>query len=485
MRGVCFKSLNKKLLMIVLLSSSFFTVLTTSLNFLMDYNAEMEVQAQTLEQIEKSSLGSISHALWDLDEQQLSENIIGIIQLHDIISVHVTDLEKNIDLFKKKDLDDAEAEKYSITNSFVLKHGESGDPKPIGNLTIVVTNYYLYIRIFKKATVFFISQAIKTIAVSLVLLYLFNIILTRHIIAISKFCFDYDVSNEKSKELAIARSRFDKKYKDELDVLVDSLNSFVKMNCESNEKIKLEIKEKERAMNQLARLASLGEMAGNIGHEINNPLSTIDGSVHLILKKAKNDANFVPLLSFVQKISDASKRIEKISKSLSILIRNSDQDEREICPVSKVVSDVIDITFEKVKSKHIDFQTIIESPQFLININRIQIGQVLINLLNNSIHALEASQIKKMNLTVGAQGDFVYIRVQDSGPGIKPVDIDSIFIPFFTTKEVGKGTGLGLSISRRIIELHGGKLYLDTNESQTTFVIELRRADSVPKSSAA
>lgn len=105
----------------------------------------------------------------------------------------------------------------------------------------------------------------------------------------------------------------------------------------------------------------------------------------------------------------------------------------------------------------------------------IQIEQVLLNLLNNSFDAAQKSEEKWIRVEAIEFGDYIDIKVVDSGPRIPEEVADKIMQPFFTTKELGKGTGLGLSISTGIMKNHKGGLFLDRTASNTTFVMRLPR----------
>ncbi|RYG53799.1 HAMP domain-containing histidine kinase, partial [bacterium] len=108
-----------------------------------------------------------------------------------------------------------------------------------------------------------------------------------------------------------------------------------------------------------------------------------------------------------------------------------------------------------------------------IECRRVQISQVLINILNNAFAAVLGHPEKSVKLHVHDSGDMVEISISNSGPQIPPELAHKIFQPFFTTKGVGKGTGLGLSISKGLIENHGGDISLDLSAPETRFVIVL------------
>ena len=112
-----------------------------------------------------------------------------------------------------------------------------------------------------------------------------------------------------------------------------------------------------------------------------------------------------------------------------------------------------------------------------INSLRVQMSQVFFNLLSNAFDAIEKTPSPWIEITAKKNTDKIIIFVRDSGPGI-PLEIQNkIFQPFFTTKDVGRGTGLGLSLCSKIIKLHNGDLYINSDDKNTCFVIELPIGD--------
>lgn len=474
-------SINKKLLFYVLVTSSLFTVFTTLLNFWMDYNSEKEIQNQSITQIEKSSLKSITKAVWDLDNEQMQRNLNGLMQLHDVTMIRIEDENGNKLAERKKKNSSDEVATYSFHKRFDLVHSENNRNQKIGHFTITMTNYYLYRRLIKKMAVFFVSQGAKTIIVSFILLFIFNFVVTKHLVEFANFL--QSIANkglgDDSKTYAIKRP--EGHHPDEINFLINSFNELIQKLESADKKRREEEAQKEAALKNLARLASLGEMAGNIGHEINNPLTIIEGSVFRLKNKQNKDGeiNQSFLDDTLVKIKRASERIKRISKSLVLLARGGEDLKYEVTPLGKVMDEVLSLVSEKMKSQNIKFYAEIEDSSFLVKVNQIQIGQVFINLLNNGIHAVAESEIKEISLKAIINQNTVEIRVIDSGHGISKQDAESIFVPFFTTKEVGKGTGLGLSISSKIIKAHGGVIRLETEKERTTFCVVLPRADRI------
>jgi signal transduction histidine kinase len=109
----------------------------------------------------------------------------------------------------------------------------------------------------------------------------------------------------------------------------------------------------------------------------------------------------------------------------------------------------------------------------------VQISQVILNLLNNSIDALKDLNSKRIQIRLVVESEKIGLAISDSGVGVKKEHIPNLFTPFFTTKEIGKGTGLGLSIAKGIIDAHHGNIYYDSSCAETRFVFLLPRVSDL------
>lgn len=232
------------------------------------------------------------------------------------------------------------------------------------------------------------------------------------------------------------------------------------------------IEEQRKQTIQNAKLTSLGEMASGIAHEINNPLTIILATAKKIKKHGKDDG--ILCSDGLDKIITTTDRISKIIKGLHSFSRDSFNDPEVPASVNKIIYNALDLCQEKLKSNSIFLNVNIPEDCY-INCKEIQISQVIMNLISNSIDAINEDDDKWIRIEVVAVGENVNIIVTDSGKKIPDHIATRIMQPFFTTKEPGKGTGLGLSISKGIIESHKGRFYLDRTAKHTTFVIELKR----------
>lgn len=233
-------------------------------------------------------------------------------------------------------------------------------------------------------------------------------------------------------------------------------------------------KEKIRSFTS-SKMAALGEMAGGIAHEINNPLAIIRGKATQIkLRISQDKLDTEKTNSDLDKIATMVDRISKIIRGLRNFSRNGESDPLEWAPLQQIIDDSVELCQAKFKHHEVEFVIQNHCPKHEVLCRAVQLSQVLLNLLNNSFDAIQTLPKKwiKLEIDIDPHKGF-YISVTDSGPGIPAHIREKLMQPFFTTKDVGKGTGLGLSISKGIIDELGGYFYIDEYCSNTKFVIRI------------
>lgn len=228
-----------------------------------------------------------------------------------------------------------------------------------------------------------------------------------------------------------------------------------------------------------SKMAALGEMAGGIAHEINNPLATIKIRATQIKRIAKIEPlNIEKLEQAVNNIDLTTDRISSIIKGLRNFARDGEQDSFEPSSVNSIIDESLDLCRAKLLNREIDIRWTHLENDLQIDCKRVQISQVVLNLISNSVDAIAEKAEKWIQISVEDLDDLVMISVTDSGLGIPPEVAHKIMQPFFTTKEIGKGTGLGLSISVGIIKAHQGQFFYDSSTVNTTFRIVLPKQQS-------
>lgn len=236
--------------------------------------------------------------------------------------------------------------------------------------------------------------------------------------------------------------------------------------------------EQERAKSvQSSKMASLGEISAGIAHEINNPLAVILGQVSLLATNRNDPEKFQ---SRVESIFKSTRRIEKIVNGLRKFSRSSQAEPHKPC----VVSDLIFESLVLIEGKAIRERVAVEldlNSTALILCDSIELEQVVVNLISNSIDAAKLCTERWVRIRTFDDGPQAVIQIIDSGAGITSEQEEKLFQPFYTTKPVGEGTGLGLSIAKGIVESHKGQIFLNKKESHTCFEVRLAAAGHISK----
>lgn len=233
----------------------------------------------------------------------------------------------------------------------------------------------------------------------------------------------------------------------------------------------------------VSRLASLGEMAAGIAHEINNPLTIIMGYTQylneLIQGSQDQEIDKTYANRVYEKIQHNVERATRIIASMKKLSRSSELDPPKDIPVSMLIENVVSLLVEKIKHEDIQLEVGSLNKDIKISCREIEVGQVLINLFNNACDAVRNRELKLIRISLEEDPRFYRLIVADSGAGIAENLSNKIFEPFFTTKEVGLGTGLGLSISRSIMESHQGRIEYSRNNDFTNFTLYFPKESTV------
>ena len=226
-----------------------------------------------------------------------------------------------------------------------------------------------------------------------------------------------------------------------------------------------ELKEAQQQLVQAAKLTAIGQLASNVAHEINNPLTSILGFAELIrdeqdIKVIMRDIDIIQQESL--RARDIVKQLLEFSRKRSLELKDTD--------INEILRDVLKLAALNVKSTGIIIkENYKEIPYVLADGN--QLKQVFINFINNGIAAMGREGV--LNIETGIRDSEVYVSISDTGGGIDKEVLPHIFEPFFTTK-ADKGTGLGLSVSYNIIDAHGGRINVKSEKGQgTRFTIVL------------
>ena len=233
---------------------------------------------------------------------------------------------------------------------------------------------------------------------------------------------------------------------DEIGDLGRNFNHMMQQLRESREEIE---RLHHTQMSRAEHLATLGELATGLAHEIRNPLAGIAGVIEIIGRDLPSTS---PARAVVK---DVRLEIAQINRILTDLLETARPHPPQIrlSNLNTTVEHAVMLARQQVLSKpiKIELQQAPDLPE--VEHDSDQIHQVLLNLLLNAVQAMEAGTVR---VEIGPQGSYASVLVSDTGRGIAPQHLSNIFRPFYTTK--GNGTGLGLSLARRIVEEHHGRI---------------------------
>ena len=227
-------------------------------------------------------------------------------------------------------------------------------------------------------------------------------------------------------------------------------------------------KDLEARVRHADRLATIGQLAAGIAHELNNPLGDILGFAQLAAKHPDMpDAAHADLKRIVKCCLYAREIIKKV-----LLFSRQMTPRKTNVKLNDLIEEWMDVIDVQCQKKSIEIKLTLDRRLPEITGDPFQLNQVLVNLVNNAIDAMPAGGV--LTIKTRAEKGRVYIEVRDTGIGMSKEILKQIFTPFFTTKDVDRGTGLGLSVAHGIVEIHGGSVNADSREGEgSTFEVTL------------
>lgn len=208
----------------------------------------------------------------------------------------------------------------------------------------------------------------------------------------------------------------------------------------------------------IGRLTMMGELAAAVAHEVNQPLMAIvtnAGTCLQHLSQPQPDLDKTRVV--VERIVRDAQRAGDVVRSIRALARRTPVDPGWV-DISALIADTLELVRAELRRARVTVETDLQAEPPWVHGDRVQLQQLVLNLVMNAIEAMSADDLpeRRLRIVTGSDAGFIRVRIEDSGPGIAETDVDAIFRALYTTKP--DGLGMGLSISRSIVELHGGRL---------------------------
>lgn len=224
-------------------------------------------------------------------------------------------------------------------------------------------------------------------------------------------------------------------------------------------------------MEQTSKLASLGELVDTVAHEVNTPIGIIQTQIDALRWNKNSDMS--------EELEIIKRQVSRLSSYTKNLLNYSRRLPYDPVPndITIILEECLAFLGHRFRKKNISIEKEFKTPIPNVKFDRIQIEQVIINILNNAVDAVSNGGEIRIAAYLSDSPDYdshtpnLIIAISNNGENIDEHNLDLIFDAFFTTKEPGKGTGLGLYISKNIVQRHKGKIYVESKKGVTTFTI--------------
>ncbi len=522
-RGAFANALGRRVIAWILLSSCVIALLSASATFYALYHREVAQIDSNLDALEHSSLAGLAFAVWNFDQPQIEAQLAGLRALPDVSYVAVSDNHGKVIAQSGVRPNDAVVRRFPIVID--LPGSPAGSRAAIGTLLVDATLDGVYGRLGTEALTALASELTETLLGALVSLLIFQHLVSRPLSQLARAAGDADLGRL-GNPIALHRGPHET---DDFDILVSEMNRrraslkhqvdelqaardalarhraelkirVAERTAELHDKVvELELHREEQARLfqdletarnqaiQAEKLASIGQLAAGVAHEINNPVGFVlsnFGSLERyvedmfrVLAAYESIERLVPpgapQLSMLASVRAAAD-IDYIKEDLGQLVT---QSRDGLDRVRRIVQDLKDFahageahwqradlmrglesTLNVVRNEIKYKAEVIKRCQPLPDVECVpsQLNQVFMNLLVNAAQAI--AERGTITIACGTEGEEVWIDIEDTGCGMPPEVARRIFDPFFTTKPVGQGTGLGLSVSYSIVKRHGGRI---------------------------
>ncbi|QYJ75940.1 ATP-binding protein [Shewanella sp. FJAT-52076] len=483
--------IGRRLMISIVLFSSLITLITTGYQLFNDYNGDLNRIDRAFSNIEKVNLDVLAASIWVIDERLINTQLEGLIQLPDITYISIDD-DSGQHWSRGAPID-----KNFIEKVFSLNYSSGSESISVGKLTIQADLNAVYERIYDKAIIILLSNAIKTFLVAGMILILVWLNITRHLNTLAAYCQDISVEYEYQPltfQKRGAQNEFDqvalainemqeqlhrsfgalKKSKSDLQHALEDRERLLELERSYKEELAKQVKERtmeleqslvilkraQEALVEQEKMAALGGLVSGVAHEINTPigicltaastqLAHIDELISLIHSEEATLEEINAILEEYQQsceliVSNITRASNLIQKFKTIAAENSHEAHEQI-PVAQLCRDIHDST-QLIYAPTVANMELDIADELQVETNYSLLNQILSNLMSNIYaHAFAQGRENLFRVEAYLENRRLIIRLEDNGPGISADVAEHMFEPFYTTTRARGGTGLGLS----------------------------------------
>ncbi|MGI9491761.1 MAG: ATP-binding protein [Geminicoccaceae bacterium] len=468
MRRLFASPLSRSFAFKVIMASTMITLVITLLQLWFDYETNIASTHDALAQVQASYSSSLTSSLWTYDDVLVQSQLDGITNLLEVEWAEiVTD-------GGSRWISGEPKSKYTFKRDVPLIYGGGTNANELGRLTLVSSLDSIYWDLAKKFTIILSLNFIKTLCMSLVIIYLFHRLVGRHLIDLAAFLSSLNL-RKRSSDFTL-RDRRHRSSADELDLLVDTINlmrakvqSSYDNVAENRDQLEAAL-QKERELNSLQR-----QFVSMVSHEFRTPLAIIDGNAQRLQRKKSKITQ--------DKLSDMlttmRKSVRRLVDLMESVLSSARLEEGEIgfdpseCNIAGLLQEVC-AGYRELHAGYDIQEDLGRLPKTITADSRL-LRQVFSNLVSNAVkYAPDGKSIWVTGLQ-DSQGN-IAVSVRDEGVGIPEEELENLFERFFraSTATGIPGTGIGLHLVRHLVKMHGGSISVESRPGEgATFTVRL------------